>query len=65
MSKFKECKSKIIHYEKDKKIIELETSLYIFAESQSSGTADSYDYTVWEWNENKYVIQEVGVHPDL
>ena len=65
MSKFEECKSKISHYQNNNKILELETSLYIFAEAQSSGTSASYNYTVWEWGKDRFVIKEVGVHPNL
>jgi len=65
MSKFKECKSVIAHYKDGKKYIELTTSLYVFSESQSTGSPSQYDTTTWKWNDKTIVIQEVGIHPDI
>ena len=64
MSKFKKCLSTITHWKDDKKHLELKTSLYVFAESQSSGTPLFYDFTVWQWNNSNIKIKEVGVHPE-
>ena len=65
MSKFKECLGKISHHKGDEKIIEIDSSLYIFAESQSTGSHTWYDYTIWTWGDKKYRIEEVGIHPDV
>lgn len=65
MSKFRECKSIINHCKNDKQVISLETNLYIFAEAQSSGSEDNYDYSQWVWKDKTIKIKEVGIHPTL
>ena len=64
MSKFKECLSYISHWKNGKKIVQLETSLYIFAESQSTGSHTWYDHTIWSWQGKDIKIEEVGIHPN-
>lgn len=64
MSKFKECLSKISHYKNNEQLLELETSMYVFAEAQSTGSHTFYDHSIWEWKDKKIKIHEVGIHPD-
>lgn len=63
MSKFDQCKSIIVQVGNE--ITSLETSLYIFAESQSCGNENYHSHTLWQWNKKEVHIKEVGVHPCL
>lgn len=61
MSKFEECKSVITQVGKINTAIE--TTLYIFAESQCCGTEDYHSHTIWNWKDKEIHIKEVGIHP--